>query len=689
LWTVAGLAVWSPPMLCAALARRYRADLFGLAGWIVTFVGLVVSPAEAFWPGATGVVWCKCDGLLILAGALAAFLYLGFPQESILGNDDSGVYANHGISISRLGRVDIPFPWRGEGNRELAHMFKEHDALPGDFFRAHLFPGFIKFGPSLSVQFAHLFPLWLSAAYSSFGHRGMFRLNGILALLSIGVFYGLCTCLVPQPFALLGAVLLALNPGTVWAARVTLSETMTQLFVWAGLLLFLLAFRAGFAHLALLAGAFFGLSAFVRCDSLLLAPLLFVTQLLTQVASQPGQATPSVWLLLYGVMLPLMLLSVLYLALFSTPYFSRNVLYYLRIIGLASLLLSGPLLLVPSHAWRQAQPWLTSRAALLTIDFVTLSLVAYGYWLRPRLRRFILDYPGHPLHGTRYYAENTVVDFSRYISPFILCAALLGWLVTVRDVTLSPLQAHMVVLLTVGGGFSALYLYDPFDDPGHFRLIRRYVPVVLPSFVLFAVVGLWWALDRWPGLAPRGAVLLIAGLVGHYLLRGPALRFFIFFADKRGVFAQLRSLAQRLPGDRVILALGPPEVLTPLAVAFGCKVVPWNGASAAGQKLLANWTSSQADRSEPVYLLWVQDISDSPGVVRALFGQTLAYSFLGTGVVPFGCYVEKKRLTFALYQLNDRTVTAPAQRGNITDQFDPNLACSTLQPVASRWTKVF
>lgn len=241
LMTVAGIAMWSPLLLLSAAAGLYRAEYLGLIGWGVSLLAL----RGLSWRGPvlsdlvarlTPWDWVLAVGLLGAGG-----LYLGFPQESILGGRDAGVYANHGVFIAHHGRLGIPYPY----HQELRSLFEP--AIP-DSPKFYL-PGFYLTSPAMTVQFSHLLPAWLAQAFSTFGHHGLFRLNGVLAMLFLPIFYGLCRSAVTEPYAVIATLFLAFNPSEIWLARSTLSEIFTQLFIWSGVLLLTLALKQNHALL--------------------------------------------------------------------------------------------------------------------------------------------------------------------------------------------------------------------------------------------------------------------------------------------------------------------------------------------------------------------------------------------------------------------------------------------------------
>jgi hypothetical protein len=334
LCAAAGVAIWSLPMLGAAVAGIFRPAVIGIAGWITTAVSIACFAWGAGMVGPLSMALSPWNVLLLGMLLIAAWLYLAFPTESILYENDAGVYANHAVFIARHGRLDIPYPWANEPAAELVRAFQKHRTMDGSFFEDHLFPGFFKTGKTITVQFAHLLPVWLAQAFASFGPGGLFRLNGVFALMTLGVFYGVCRWLVPAPIAVAATLFLAWNPAQIWMARITLSEILTQLLLWSGSLLLIQALRFDQPSLASWAGGFFGLAALVRCDCFLLAPLLFTSQLLGNVAAPAGPEAVPLWTALYAALLPLLILSIGYLWLFSRPYFQKNVRIQLALTGI-------------------------------------------------------------------------------------------------------------------------------------------------------------------------------------------------------------------------------------------------------------------------------------------------------------------------------------------------------------------
>lgn len=599
LWTTAGIVVWSGGLLLAAAARVYRGSYFGLLGWAVvlaSLIALIWSGDLTFSPSPTWITW---DGVLAAGLLLAAVLYLGFPRETILEGGDMAVYANHGIFIARHGRLDLPYPWQG-ADPALASALMGHSAHKSAFFQNHVFLGFQKNGPRLAAEFGHIWPVWLAQAFATAGPAALFRLNGVLALLAVGAFHGLCLTAVPAPMAVVATVFLALLPSQVWIARTTLSEVFTQLASCAGLLLLLQALKTGAPALALWAGAILSFAALIRCDGFLFLPLALTAQLGQTLIAQPADRFDKLWLSFHETAGPGFLLAAGYFLYFSRPYFWKQF-FYLRLIGLGTAIVVAGRFILPLLLRDRAHTWLTAETVADLVGTGAVLFAAYAYWVRPAVVHYRIDWPDYPLHGKHYRAEYSLRDLGRYLSPVVLGAAVGGGWLALRE-TVGSTNPWLLPWLIIAAGYAVLYLYDPYDDPGHIFRVRRYVPVIIPGFLFFAAVAGARGLDLvpqvWQGTA-TGALLV--SLIGFSAWRGAP---FWWRSEDVGTWAQLRSLAELVPPDDLIFATGRPEWMTPLYVAFDRRVVPLDLDQDAGWELLARGVADQIRRGKPAYLLY-------------------------------------------------------------------------------------
>ncbi len=637
LMSVAGIAVWSIPILGSAIAGVYRAEFFGVLGWAITLWSLRGWLKRREFAPRNGSGWTGWDWVLSVGLIVAAVIYLGFPQESIYGGTDEGIYANHGIFIAHHGRLDVPYPWSET---------PEEVVSPG--FRG--FAGFYQTPATMTAQFGHLFPVWLAQAFSTFGHHGLFRLNGTFALLFLGIFYGVCRRAMPKSYASVATVFLGLNVSQIWAARITLSEILAQLFIWAALLLILEALQTNDNAMMRWSGMFLGVSALARIDSFFLVPLLLLSHLGHKIIDGPATSrSSSIWYRFYQTALPTCLLALGYYYFFSAPYFEW-ISTPLKKTGIATVFVLIALLTTTPRVLRIVHPWLIGRTVLVLVGLALIVLTVYGYWIRPnRLPHSLIKMRWHFLHGTRDYRENSLVNLARYLSLPVVSMAIFGWFISLRSMLRRRQGPQMVVVLAVVAGFSMLYLSSPSVAPLHFWAIRRFVPVIIPGLVLFAFAGGWRLLrelpPRWVSPAAQAIVIFLSVLT----LRVDAL--ILPFAENKGYFNQLRDLSKKLPKEALILANGGAEWVDPLYLSFDRRVVPTNLGTETGRNVLKSWVRQQVKRQQGAYLLHEGSFT-VPGLQKLRIDDAvLSRSFSEATPEPLPKRVVHDQRTIVLYRI--------------------------------------
>jgi hypothetical protein len=137
--------------------------------------------------------------------------------------------------------------------------------------------------------------------------------------------------------------------------------------------------------------------------------------------------------------------------------------------------------------------------------------------------------------------------------------------------------------------------------PDHYWAIRRFVPVVIPGFVLYAAAAAREATRRLGSPWARGAEGVALIFLGMFTYRAGQLIF--MFAEDSGFFVQLQELARKLPADQVVVTHGYKTWVMPLYVAFDRKVVPVDLNTEPARKAKEEWVGRQTQRQLPAYLL--------------------------------------------------------------------------------------
>ena len=108
LWTCAGIAIWSVPLLGSAALGVYRPEWMGALGWVTVAAFLVTSRFSVRLPRLGR--WDVVALIGILAGAALAARYAADPFTT---GRDMSVYAQHALYIVHHGRLDVPYPAPG------------------------------------------------------------------------------------------------------------------------------------------------------------------------------------------------------------------------------------------------------------------------------------------------------------------------------------------------------------------------------------------------------------------------------------------------------------------------------------------------------------------------------------------------------------------------------------------------
>lgn len=594
-------------LLLAEIGRFSLAAL--TAVWLLLVVGLALSGRRLYWrlpslerTAAEGqsLPWplpawrlsARSERLLLCGWLIVASWLFFRPHEFIVGGADAGVYVNLSASIAQTGGILIE-------DRSLAALDPAlYPALlrslpPPEAAPYYLLPGFYVTADTpglVTPQFYPLHPVWQAVAYELSGVRGALLMSGLWALLGCLALYLVARQMAGREVALLVLAALTLNAMQVWFARYPTTETLTQFLLWTGVWS-LGAWLCGRRPLPLwgfLAALSWGQLLLVRIDTyfLLAIPLLIAIFLWWSGRGQKAHA----WLFV-----PLALLtahSFAHALWQSSPYFYNIFGYGLGLlrgswqIPVASILLVVAGLAAVSQIPYRPQLFYRCRRPLLwSVMALLLALALYGWFVRP--------YVGDAAPAwADWYGGRTVAQYDRenllrlawYLSPVGIWLAVAGVCLMVWQV-----NRRTAVVLLVGIGFSLLYLWRIQANPHQIYAMRRYVPAVMPFFILAAAYGAGWLYGQRPsGLRWLGLVLALLWLGGlSWSARG-----FINQVDYRGIIQQVDTLNGRLaPASVLIFNDGAPVgegdyIGTPLYFLHGHTVFKLHDAGALDDEQL-------------------------------------------------------------------------------------------------------
>ena len=506
--------------------------------------------------------WEKLFPLFMLLWlGVAAWLFFR-PHEYILGGADAGVYVSLGAEIAQNGGFNLQ-------DESLALL---DPALSAVFLRplptnpvapSYLMPGFYVVDAAagaVTPQFYPLHPVWLAVAFG----LGNPVVEGVQAeLLITGLWMILASVAVILLANELGgwvaAVLLmgglAVTALQVWFGRYPTTEALTQFLLWAGLWAMVrwLGGEKPASLWALIAGSALGAVFLVRIDILVLLPVFALLVV-------------GLWLLgwersAWWFVIPFMLLvfqSLAHGGLLSAPYFSEHIGFGLRLLWanwwlMVLFIAGGGLVLWVLHRYRHHYRDLSRfRTPFVLIAIIAFLIYAiYGWFVRPVLLE--------PSLRPDYYSE-TILLITNHENW-----RRLGWYLSTPGIWLGvagiclliwKIERKTSILVAIGVLFSVIYLWNVRANPHQIYVMRRYVPAVVPFFLLAGA----YFISQLPGMLhvnnkSRQAGILIALLLGVLWIGqlGWSARGFIRQVDNKGVLDQLAAINEEFPAQSVLL----------------------------------------------------------------------------------------------------------------------------------------
>lgn len=583
--------------------------------------------------------WARWEWAMLAIWLIAALWLFFRPHEYIFGAADAGVYVSLGAEIARNGGFVIV-------DQTLADLSPEMRAavlrpLPNTPFAAsYLLPGFYvtdEPGGVLTPQFYPLHPVFQAIAYSVAGSAaggmhaellltGLWILLGTLAIYLTGRDIG---------GPLVGGLVLAglsLSALQIWFGRYPTSEALTQFLLWAGIWSGgrWLSDRQPASLWAFTAGCAFGAVFLVRIDSLILLPVFSLLLLWRWLR---GWRRVDSWFAIPFA--ALVVHSLLHGHFLSAPYFYETVGYGLDLLSrlwplflITGLLLIALLLWLPRRVGEFRAPDALRRVILVVLLVALLAYSLYGWFLRPELNTTVLRPDIFSAGEIPVTNHENWLRLGWYLSPLgiwlgVLGAALLLWRVDRRT----------VLMLSLGLMFSAVYLWNISANPHHVYVMRRYVPAVMPFFILCGAYLLGhrglskasWTLAP-PAFLARIpyrlsmivlAVVIIAWLAGF----GWSARGFVTQVDHAGLIGQMDALASGLPEGAILLfndqsPVGEADIWgTPLRFVYGFDVFALRQSPESISPALVETIKTWQNNGRPVVWVGAPDWLGEQGIV--------------------------------------------------------------------------
>ncbi len=543
-------------MLLTALAVtatgvwRFRNRLFK------QFTPAKTSPAEA-----AGVA-----ALLIVAA-----LFYSHPAEYVVGGGDAGVYVNWAAYISRYGSLLPEDPITAElSSEDMAGFLRaQPPTTETDYIR---FPGFYLSETDQSQLIPQFYPLqsiWLAIAYGVAGLWGALLMTPVWGMLGVLSVYLFARIFLNWPMALVAAILLMVNPLQLYFSRYPTAEPLTQYLMWTGLWSFTryttvrsLTDSYWRPLWGLTAGLALGLVSLARIDAL---PVLLMPAAWAVYLTVTGKwRREELWFWVSCILVSLF--AVFHAFWYAFPYtyntYAGVIPMLLRLawplVTLSLVLLGAAVLLymrLRSYHSAPQQKSAVWRLVRIAGAVGVVLLIVYAYFIRPYLGVSVLANYWYAQSQIPISNHENLLRLGWYLTPLGIGLATAGFCTLI----LSGSWRNLWPWALVGGAFSFLYLYNILNNPFQIYAMRRYVPVVLPTFVVAAGVFLEWLWYRktHTRLARSLATLcLVAWLVGS-IFSGRLIWSNVEFA---GASQQIESLASRFPDNAILLFVDPAPV---------------------------------------------------------------------------------------------------------------------------------
>lgn len=574
--TLEALPLLVPAMVAAfSLVAMVALQAGQLRPAVVLPFGLLAAAAAARSVGLRrpeplgGARWLDGAALVLVLGFAA--VNLRYSAQTIDVFRDPGVYAITGQWLARHGSLPIPVHPEVFGGVPSVSFYSAG-------FDPGTTPGFVH------PQFSNLLPGLLAVGGWLGGDRLVLKVNPLLGGLALLSMYGLARQYVGRTWALLPVVALGVSLPQLQFSRATYSEPVTMLLVLGGLALLREAQQRDSARSFGLAGLVLGACVLARVDGfffLLAVPLVGAAELAAASPGRRRRRLGQVGALLLGVAVPAAVAMANLIAL--SPAYLRGLRGELRLIAAAAIAVTVLGVAAVVLAWSTtltrrmpgAARWLPAAGAatVVLLGAVAASRPLWQVGHTPDAPRSQTDYiaflqraGGLAVDGTRSYAEQTLAWLSWYWGPLVVVLGVAG--VALAVYRLARGDRLLVAPLGMFLSTALLYLTVPSIVPDQVWAMRRYLPVVIPGFLVAAAAALSL-------LARRGRVGLVAGLVlGGGLVLFPAAGSARLATIREGVpqLAEVQNLCAALPADAALAVTGPLGVTYQQTVRSYCGV---------------------------------------------------------------------------------------------------------------------
>lgn len=491
--------------------------------------------------------------IAILFIAVALFFH---PFEWIAGGGDPGVYVNIGVNIAKTGSIEIyDDPTFSDIPNEIV----------SDFYRFTLklcpFAGFFynRLSGVVSPHFYHLFPVWIATFYSIFGLLNSLYITPLFGVLGIMSVYLAGKRFFNDNVGLIASALLCISLPQIWYSRYPTTEVMTQFLIFSALFTFVIFQRTSNPFIGVLSAMCFGESLLTRIDSVLILPpiilffgyLRFTDKLkkhhfyfivpftLLSIHAFIHAVTVSGWYT-FGIIGSTTGMQVSSLLELIHEIGDYKVIFCIILIIIISVLMD----IYSKKVMCTIREFsIHSKHVQYCFSIVIALLFIYLFFIRPLCISDVI-WHGSTLNLGMSYNELNLVRLSWYTSTLGILLGVVGYILLIYR---KPYE-KTYFFLTLALLFTTILLYEARVMPPLHWWVRRYVPVVLPSFM----IAIGYTLDKIKDIkyGKLATIILLCVLIGYSINIDTTM---INHIEFEGFIDQTDSLAKHYNKDDVLI----------------------------------------------------------------------------------------------------------------------------------------
>jgi len=578
-----GVVLLTPLFVLLGEAGGFSPAAIGAFGWLALGYFIITRARAQVRIRVHGT-----DAALVLAS-------LAFLVVAIAGRDepwgegrDQQVYADHAVLLADTGSATLSTRAADSADAELLRAIGTDRGVD-----RYLGVTRAKTGDAVdAVSYLPLgWPAWLAFAYAVGGFAALHAANAPMFLLGALLLYPVLRPAAGRTLAAGAVIALLVLPSSLWIAGIALSEPLAMLAWLTAIALFAFGRRRRYWVPCVVFAA-----SIVRIDALLLAPVLVVARLAHASLRTPPidvRGTRSFAL----SMLAAVALAVAWHALLGARYLRDGVDYVAPLVVATLAAVAATFAGATAYrVWRGKR----ARTAAAIAAAAAIVVCVYCLWIRPNVAPFAIIHNGSALDGTRDFREDSLRNLAVYVGWPVMLLAIGGMaLAIVRFAKPAGSLAERAFVLC-GLAYCALYVYAPLVSPDHPWAIRRFVPVVIPVTIAFAVFALRDLARKRSHGPVVASIAIVAAASSATVSAGTPM---IALNENRGAAALIDALDTQMPNDLVVANLPAANVAAALAATRHRRLVVTDLDRPADRAAVGRWIAAKAALGKHAWLL--------------------------------------------------------------------------------------